>query len=182
MEEKKIIELLEKFKTLSPYAKIFINSKYGINLDKINKDNIKINPIFDEVFKQIDKIFKDDKVESIFNFTKEDIKKNNEYQKEEKETLMPKTSADSSIFKSDINSDNVYTISVELPGFNKTNTKITQVNDTVEIKGDKPDNKTIKRFQIKEDDIIESTSMNDGLLVFKIRANVVKNFKEIAID
>jgi HSP20 family molecular chaperone IbpA len=179
MEEKRILEILEKIKTLSPYAKIFVKNKFGINLDNLNKEDIKINPNFDDIFKSFETIFQKSNSESVFDFTKEEVKKNTQSQKDE---CMPKSSFDGGIRFSQLNSDNIFTVSVDLPGFNKTNTTIVQVNDTVEIKCDKQDHKSIKRFQIKEDDIIESSTMEDGLLVFKIRANVVKNFKEITID
>lgn len=181
MEEKRILEILEKIKALSPYAKIMINSKYSGLLDKLDKFNNK--EIIDETIKQFETIFNNLKSDSNFVFTKNETEKNEELRKDE---CMPKTSFD--IDKNDgINFsdeiDDEYKINVELPGFNKSNTNATLTNDFITIECKNDHKAIVKKFNLKnEDDEIVNVKMQDGVLIFTVKTKVLKKYEKIAID
>lgn len=152
-------ELLERINKLKPFVRVYLKSKgFDINDIKTNMDVDKMDEIykiFHEKFKSFDDIFKD------FNQTpikpKQDII---EFHKE--------------------NEDGIYNVTVKLPGFNKTNTSIEEINSEIKIFAG---NDKYSFVLCDEDDEIISTKMADGILTFSIQSKKIKNkVKKIIID
>jgi len=150
-------ELFEKLKKMTPYATVFLKSK-GIDLNTINALNSIDKEKIDEIFKMFNEQFKT---------TTDQFK------------TTAKSTSDIIEFHS-VNDDGIYDVTVKLPGYNKTNTSIEQVNSNIKIyAGQREFNFNI----IDEDDEIVSTKMADGILTFSIQSKKMKNkVNKIIID
>lgn len=157
------------FGALAPIAKEMLKKK-GINIDNIT---------FDDLLKHVNEVFKES-----------EFFKTSPVQGKEKDVYHTNpVEDDSNIVSSEKNIEGIYTITINLPGYNKNNTelKYDSIKNIIQVIAKKQCDKTFrvdeitKYVALNELDNILSSKMEDGVLIIEICSNINK-FEKITIN
>lgn len=152
------------FGALTPIAKEMLK-KRGIDIDNMS---------FEDILKHVNSILKESDL-----FKQDSTTNEGSYEK-----CYQTAEGDSTIQFSDKDEDGKYNITVELAGFNKTNTELEYIpNERILYVRAKKENhpSIIKTISLDEKDTIISSSMSDGILTINIQSEVIK-FEKIIIN